>query len=63
MARATPLYRRGKSHNSDKKYNRPTHEVRIEFIQNLNRYGSRRIKESLKQNGIKIGSRKVAKIM
>jgi putative transposase len=56
-------YRRGKSHNADKKYNRPKHEVRIEFIQNLKRYGSRRIKESLKQKGIKIGRRKVAEIM
>jgi putative transposase len=56
-------YRRGESHNSDKKYNRPKHEVRIEFIRNLKRYGSRRIKESLKQKGIKIGRRKVAEIM
>jgi putative transposase len=56
-------YRRGKSHNADKKYNRPKHEIRIEFIQNLKRYGSRRIKESLQQKGIKIGRRKVAEIM
>lgn len=56
-------YRRGQSHNADKKYNRPKHEIRIEFIQNLKRYGSRRIKESLKQRGIKIGRRKVAEIM
>jgi putative transposase len=56
-------YRRGESHNADKKYNRPKHEIRIEFIRNLKRYGSRRIKESLKQKGIKIGRRKVAEIM
>lgn len=56
-------YRRGESHNADKKYNRPKHEVRIEFIRNFKRYGSRRIKESLKQKGIKIGRRKVVEIM
>lgn len=56
-------YRRGKSHNSDSKYNRPRHEIRIEFIRNSKRYGSRRIRESLKQKGIKIGRRKVAEIM
>lgn len=56
-------YRRGRSHNADKKYNRPKHEIRIEFIRNLKRYGSRRIKESLKQKGIRIGRRKVAEIM
>ncbi|WP_090382880.1 IS3 family transposase [Dyadobacter sp. SG02] len=56
-------YRRGESHNADKKYNRPKHEIRIEFIRNLKRYGSRRIKESLKQKGIKISRRKVAEIM
>lgn len=56
-------YRRGESHNADKKYNRPKHEVRIEFIRNLKRYGSRRIKESLRQKGINIGRRKVAEIM
>ncbi|WP_353719831.1 IS3 family transposase [Dyadobacter sp. 676] len=37
--------------------------MRIEFIRNFKRYGSRRIKESLKQKGIKIGRRKVVKIM
>ena len=56
-------YRQGKSHNADKKYNRPKHEIRKEFIQNFKRYGSRRIRESLKQKGIKIGRRKVAEIM
>jgi len=56
-------YRRGKSHNSDSKYNRPRHEIRLEFIRNSKRYGSRRIRESLKQKGIKIGRRKVAEIM
>lgn len=56
-------YRREQSHNADKKYNRPKHEIRIGFIQNLKRYGSRRIKESLKQRGIKISRGKVAEIM
>lgn len=56
-------YRRGESHNVDKKYNRPKHEVLIEFIRNMKRYGSRRIKESLKQKGIRIGRRKVVEIM
>jgi len=56
-------YRQGKSHNADKKYNRPKHEIRREFIQNFKRYGSRRIRESLKQKGIKIGRRKIAEIM
>lgn len=56
-------YRRGESHNAEKKNNRPKHEIRIEFIRNLKRYGSRRITESLKQKGIRIGRRKVAEIM
>lgn len=63
MARATPRYRRGKSYNADKKYNRPKHEIRIEFIRNRKRYGSRRIKASLNQNGTKISRQKVAEIM
>jgi putative transposase len=56
-------YKRGKSHNSDSKYNRPKHEIRIEFIRNFKRYGSRRIKASLEQKGIKIGRQKVSEIM
>ena len=56
-------YKRGKSYNADKKYNRPKHEIRIEFIRNLKRYGSRRIKASLEQKGIKIGRQKVSEIM
>lgn len=56
-------YRRGKSYNADKKYNRPKHEIRIEFIRNRKRYGSRRIKASLNQNGTKISRQKVAEIM
>lgn len=35
----------------------------MEFIRNMKRYGSRRIKESLKQRGIRIGRRKVVEIM
>ncbi|MDQ6482655.1 IS3 family transposase, partial [Dyadobacter sp. LHD-138] len=53
-------YKRGKSYNADKKYNRPKHEIRIEFIRNMKRYGSRRIKASLNQNGTKISRQKVA---
>ena len=56
-------YKRGKSYNADKKYNRPKHEIRIEFIRNFKRYGSRRIKAALEQQGIKIGRRKVSEIM
>ena len=56
-------YKRGNSYNADKKYNRPKHEIRIEFIRNFKRYGSRRIKASLEQQGIKIGRQKVAEIM
>lgn len=56
-------YKRGKSYNADKKYNRPKHEIRIEFIRNMKRYGSRRIKASLNQNGTKISRQKVADIM
>lgn len=56
-------YKRGKSYNADKKYNRPKHEIRIEFIRNLKRYGSRRIKASLEQQGTRIGRQKVAEIM
>ena len=56
-------YRRGKSYNADKKYNRPKHEIRIEFIRNFKRYGSRRIKASLEQKGIKLGRKKVSEIM
>ena len=56
-------YQRGESHNADKKYNRPKHEVRMEFIRNMKRYGSRQIRESLKQKGIRIGRRKVSEIM
>jgi len=52
--------RRGKSHNAEKKYYRPKHKIRIEFIQNLKRYGSRRIRELLKQKGITIGRSKIA---
>ncbi|MDQ6482683.1 IS3 family transposase, partial [Dyadobacter sp. LHD-138] len=43
--------------------NRPKHEIRIEFIRNMKRYGSRRIKASLNQNGTKISRQKVAEIM
>jgi putative transposase len=56
-------YKRGKSHNSGNKYNRPKYEIRIEFIRNLKRYGSRRIKATLEQKGIKIGRQKVSEIM
>ena len=56
-------YKRGKSYNADNKYNRPKHEIRIEFIRNFKRYGSRRIKASLEQKGIKLGRKKVSEIM
>ncbi|MCU0467402.1 MAG: hypothetical protein MUF58_02285 [Arcicella sp.] len=40
-------YKRGESYNADQKYHRPKHEVRLEFLRNFKRYGSRRIKASL----------------
>ena len=52
-------YKRGDSHNSDKKYHRPKHEVRLEFLKYLKRYGSRRIKASLTKQGIKLSRQKV----
>jgi hypothetical protein len=36
-------YQRGENHDARKKYNRPRHEIRIEFIRNLKRYGRGRI--------------------
>jgi len=56
-------FKQGKSYNADSKYSRPKHEIRIEFIRNMKRYGSRRIKKSLEQNGTRISRRKVAEIM
>ena len=56
-------YKRGDSHNSDKKYYRPKHEVRLEFLKHLKRYGSRRIKASLTKQGIKLSRHKVAEFM
>jgi len=47
MARATLRYKRGKSYNAGNKYNRPKHEVRLEFIRNSKRYGSRESKYPL----------------
>lgn len=38
-------------------------EIRTEFIRNMKRFHSPRIKESLKRRGIKIGHQKVAEIM
>ena len=56
-------YKRGESHNSDKKYHRPKHEGRLEFLKHLKRYGSRRIRASLKKRGIKLSRQKVAELM
>ena len=56
-------YKRGESHNSDNKYHKPKHEVRLEFLKHLKRYGSRRIKASLTKRGIKLSRQKVAEFM
>ena len=54
---------RGDSYDSDKKYLRAKHEIRKEFLVNEKRYGSRRIKEAISENGIKISRKNVAKLM
>ena len=55
-------YARGNSYNSDKKYLRAKHEIRKEFLVNKKRYGSRRIKVAILENGIEI-SRKTVVIL
>lgn len=54
----------GRSYKSHKKYNRPRHEIRLEFIKNMKRYGARRIAASL-ANGkaIKLSRQTVGKLM
>lgn len=56
-------YQRGKSTDTHQLQNRPKHEVRKEFLRNMKRYGSRRIKASLNAKGIAIGRKKVSKLM
>ena len=56
-------YARGNSYNSDKKYLRAKHEIRKEFLVNKKRYGSRRIKVAILENGIVISRKTVAKLM
>jgi hypothetical protein len=56
-------YKRGESYNADQKYHRPKHEVRLEFLRNFKRYGSRRIKASLFKKGINLSRQKVAELM
>ena len=56
-------YARGNSYDSDKKYLRAKHEIRKEFLVNKKRYGSRRIKAAISENGIKISRKTVAKLM
>ena len=56
-------YVRGNSHNTDKKYPRAKYEIRKEFLVNKKRYGSRRIKVAISENGIDISSKTVAKLM
>lgn len=57
-------YVAGRSYKSHKKYNRPRHEIRLEFIKNMKRYGARRIAASL-ANGkaIKLSRQTVGKLM
>lgn len=56
-------YARGDSYDSDKKYLRAKHEIRKEFLVNKKRYGSRRIKVAISENGIDISRKTVAKLM
>lgn len=56
-------YARGDSYGSDKKYLRAKHEIRKEFLVNKKRYGSRRIKVAISENGINISRKTVAKLM
>jgi putative transposase len=56
-------YARGDSYGSDKKYLRAKHEIRKEFLVNKKRYGSRRIKVAISENGINISRKMVAKLM
>jgi putative transposase len=56
-------YAQGNSYNSDKKYLRAKHEIRKEFLVNKKRYGSRRIKAAISENGINISRKTVAKLM
>ena len=56
-------YARGDSYDSNKKYLRAKHEIRKEFLVNKKRYGSRRIKVAISENGIDISRKTVAKLM
>ena len=56
-------YIRGESYDSDKKYLRAKHEIRKEFLVNKKRYGSRRIKVAISENGINISRKTVVKLM
>jgi putative transposase len=56
-------YVRGNTYNADKKYLRAKHEIRKEFLVNKKRYGSRRIKVAISENGIDISRKTVAKLM
>jgi putative transposase len=57
-------YVAGRSYNQYKKYNRPRHEIRLEFIRNLKRYGARRIAAALaNEKAIKLSRQTVSKIM
>lgn len=56
-------FARGRSYNLEKKYSRPRHEIRMEFLRNMKRYGSRRIQASLALRQIKLGRRTVSRLM
>lgn len=56
-------YAKGNTYNSDKKYYRARHEIRKEFLENMKRYGSRRIKAAIAEKGIELSRKTVAKLM
>lgn len=58
------LYAKENTYNSDKKYHRAKHEIRKEFLENMKRYGSRRIKVAIiAEKGIELSCKTVAKLM
>ena len=56
-------YVKGNTYNSDKKYYRARHEIRKKFLENMKRYGSRRIKAAIAEKGIELSRKTVVKLM
>ena len=56
-------YAKGNTYNADKKYHRARHEIRKGFLENMKRYGNRRIKAAIAEKGIELSRKTVAKLM